>query len=346
MPFGNPFGMKGQSTMPMSLGGGTQGKKAVDYTNWTQSPSQVAQAMGLNPAINPYNGSGGASGPMGQNYGFNTGGNAGGGGTSQAAYRSAAMNDASLASNTPTSQLTGPITPTFQPSSTNPLDDGSVPGTNALGGIAGTTSGSNPSGFKFNGSDTAYSGNDVTNMLSDPQQFMKEFLFQRGMDTPTAESAMGNYYQFLPALASFFMSQGNTALTNPDKMLGIQDQLLSNYTTPGGRRPDAAEMLRQIMQHGTVENGGSPSDMLAQMYAGGDQQTQVQNILGLWQAANGALPGAYGKAIQDAMAQLAGQWKMQSMDSRNAAVGTSNPYSTSFADFLEQDPLARRFAGL
>lgn len=335
---------KGNTTVPGlgGLGAGTKGTA----TKWTMDPSQVAAQYGLMPATNQTYQS---NAPMGQNYGFNTGGNAGGGGTATKPFMSAAANDAAYVAGPSNMQTTVAAVPQFNraDANTNILDDGSVPGTSALSGIADTTSGSDPSSFRFNGSDTQYSVNDVTNMNNDPLQFMREFLNQRGLDSPTARSAMGNYYQFLPALTAFFMSQGNKALTDQDRIAGISDQLLENYITPGGRGPDAAEMLRQIMRNGTIENGNSTgANMLQQMYAGGDQATQVQNITGLWNAATGGLPGAYGKAIQDAMANLAGDWKMASMDSRNAAVGTANPYNTSFADFLETDPLARRFAGL
>jgi hypothetical protein len=313
--------------MTLSTGGGPR--------KWVQSPTQVAQAMGLDPSINPYTGAGGAPSPGGADYGFGPTKSYGG---TRVAQPSAPMgqdygfNVASAGGNTVT------------PGSHN-VDGNGNQRPSDRGAIGDSTNGSDLSQFKFQGSDKSYSPQDIAALLANPQLFQAELLSSMGINNPTAMGAMGNFYTALPDLAAFYLAQQNGAVDDGDKMAGLYNQIMTNYVSPGGRSINPAEILNTLLGIGQVGSDGMANNQLQAYYAGTDPKTQQQRVGDLWGAAIGGVPGDYGDALGEQMARAQLAYQQSLLNANNGSVGTTGIPNQTFTQFLNTLPLFQSYAG-
>lgn len=310
-------------------------------TGGGMTPSQVLSAFGVAAptttlagpwAANPetYTGTGGNMAPAYVSP------------SERAAAFSPAGADFGFGNNTP-----GGMTPGYaaaQAASGNPAGGGNQ--TVDTSNIGGSTNGSDLAKFTFQPGGKQYSQQDIAMLLNNPGLFQKELLSSLGIDTPTAMGAMGNYYQALPDLATFFTAQRGGRLDDGDKMAGLYDQMLTNYVTPGGRTIMPSEILHSLLGIGQVGSGQLPSNELQLHYAGGTPQDQMAAVAGLWNAMTGGLPGQYGDDMSNLMAQAQLAYQQSLLNANNGQAGSTGIPNQTFTQFLAASPLFRRLAGM
>ena len=322
------YQMPGPGTAIVTSGSRPRTRQTNNAPVFGMSPEAIAQSLGI-PISTP----GAGTAPGGQTFGFNTAGASSGGGTT--VPRGTAPLGAAQGAGSFNNDLD------FQ--TANATGARSAAGSSSVGG---TTHGTDTAGFTFQGSDKAYSPGDVSAFLQNPQLFQAEYLSNLGINNPTAQGAMGQFYQALPALAEFFAARSAGAdASMEDETARIMEELLTQYTTPGGRTPDAAEILNTLLGIGQVGNDGLATNALQGMYAGTSPENQMQMVQNLWDAAIGGNPTSYGDMMSEQMqrAQLAYQQSL--MNANNGSV-TNNVPNMTFVEFLRSNPLFRRLAGM
>lgn len=231
------------------------------------------------------------------------------------------------------------------PFSTASVADGGG-GKAAAGTPGGTTSGTDTAAFQFRGSDKAYSPSDIAAMLANPALFQSEYLAGLGINTPTAAGAMGDYYRIIPYLAQFFLAQNTPSggVSDADRQAGIYEDLLQNYTTPGGRSADLGEILTALFNAGQPGSGELPANMLQANYANMAPDDQIKAVNNLLNAAIAGQPGGYGDALSNLFAQAAMLYQQSNLNANNGSA-TNNIPDTAYYEWLQTQPIFRQIAG-
>lgn len=191
--------------------------------------------------------------------------------------------------------------------------------------------------WTFDGSGTAFSPRDLETMLNDPYAFQRQFLQSRGMNTPGANAALGQYASRLNPLSMILgganMTPGDQG--NMEALAEIYEGLLDNYTTPGGRMPDVGEIMAILAGVQNIENGGTGSSLLQSLLAGEDPEGQVSAIQQILGAALAGMPGLWGRAWSNTLDNAGTAYLDSTMDS------AQGPNAT-FVDYLRNDPFLSR----
>lgn len=191
--------------------------------------------------------------------------------------------------------------------------------------------------WTFDGSSTTFSPRDLETMLNDPYSFQRQFLQSRGMNTPGANSALGQYASRLNPL-SMILGGANMQPDqqgNLEALAELYEGLMDNYTTPGGRMPDLGEIMQILSGVGNIENGGQASSLLQALLAGEDPEGQVSAIQQMLGATLAGQPGLWGRAWSNMLDQAGTSYLDSTMDS------AQGPNATML-DYLRNDPFFSR----
>lgn len=191
--------------------------------------------------------------------------------------------------------------------------------------------------WMFDGSSTAWSPRDLETMLNDPYSFQRQFLQSRGMNTPGANAALGQYASRLNPLSMILgganMAPGDQG--NLEAIAEIYEGLLDNYTTPGGRMPDVGEIMGILAGVGNIENGGQANSVLQALLAGEDPEGQVSAIQQILGASLAGMPGLWGRGWSNVIDQAGTNYLDSTMDAYNGPNAT-------MLDYLRNDPFLSR----
>lgn len=223
---------------------------------------------------------------------------------------------------------------------------GAGAGTPTTGGSGGTGSatgipsvGTDPTDWTFQGSDTVFSQRDLESLMNDPYRFQQEFLKSRGMDTPGANAALGQYASRINPLA--FVLAGNSmspeGQSDLEDLANVYQGLFSNYITPGGRMPDVSEIMNILAGTPNIESGGSPANLLQSVLAGQDPEGQTQAVNQILGAALAGMPGLFGTGWAGMLDSAQNRYLNSTMDAYQGPNAT-------YLDYMRNDPFFSRLA--
>lgn len=344
MPFGTPYGGNtGSTIMKKGPAGSVSGQTMNQYLDAVaynqaggngraMTPSQIAAAVGIpqqyqpgayTPASTP---SSSASGTQMLRY------------NQPSSVAPSSAYNFNAAANTPSTGT--------QITSTPQGSVGGNPG-NTTGGAQGSGSqtplpanGTDPVDWRFQGSDQSFSQRDLETMLNDPYTFQKAFLASRGLDTPGANAALGQYAARLNPL-SFVLGAANmdpNAQSDIEDLANIYQGLMSNYVTPGGRMPDVGEIMNTLLSTGDIPSGGDPTSLLQSILAGQDPQGQTQAVNQILGAGLAGMPGMWGNAWANMLDQLSSNYLYSTMDSQQGPGAT-------YLSYLRNNPFISQVRG-
>jgi hypothetical protein len=202
-----------------------------------------------------------------------------------------------------------------------------------------TEQNTDPVDWRFNGSDRSFSQRDLEGMMNDPYRFQREFLSSRGMNTPGANAALGQYASRVNPLAFAMTAGGMSPEQNSDleDLAGVYEGLMSNYITPGGRMPDVAEIMNTLLSQGSIGNDQTATNLLQSVIAGQDPEGQGQAINQILGAALAGAPGMFGTG-----------WSNMLDQSLTGYLDSTSDYAqgpdASYLGYLQNDPFWSRLA--
>lgn len=213
-------------------------------------------------------------------------------------------------------------------------------------GNGGTTTdqlpanGTDPTDWRFLNSDTSFSQRDLETLLNDPYAFQQEFLKSRGMGTPGANAALGQYASRLNPLAFVLAGQNMSPSGQSDleDLANVYQGLLANYTTPGGRMPDVGEIMNTLLGTPDISNGGAASSLLQSVLAGQDPQGQTQAVNQILGASLAGMPGLFGTGWANMLDQAANSYLNSTMDAYGGP-------SATYLSYLRNSPFFNQLAG-